>query len=57
MRELAYFLGLMLLFLFGAVISTTVERMSIKEDCDRLGAFFIGTKTYKCIAIEEENND
>jgi hypothetical protein len=39
------------------VLSTTwmIAESSISKDCERLGSFYIGHKTYKCEIVNEHN--
>jgi hypothetical protein len=53
MRELIYFISLMAMYFLG----WAVAHNTVAKECERLGAFYVGTKTYKCIAIEEKKND
>lgn len=44
-------------FLIAWLWSSSVTRNKIAAECERLGGFFIGSKTYRCHAIIDLDDD
>ncbi len=48
-------------FLLGFIIAWfichTYTHQMIAAECERLGGFFVGKKTYKCVAVESHITD
>jgi hypothetical protein len=48
-------------FILGFIIawlwSDSVAHNKIAAECERLGGFFVGSKTYKCYAVIDQNID
>lgn len=48
-------------FLLGFIIAWVLchryTHIMIASECEKLGGFFVGSKTYKCIAITNVNTD
>ena len=48
-------------FILGFIIawlwSDSVAHNKIASECERLGGFFVGSKTYKCYAVIDQNID
>ncbi|QGA11035.1 hypothetical protein GFH30_06365 [Acinetobacter wanghuae] len=46
-------------FLLGFIIAWVVcccyTHICVANECERLGGFFVGSKTYKCVVIEDES--
>lgn len=46
-------------FLLGLVIGWVLchryTHIMIASECERLGGFFVGSKTYKCVAIKNDS--
>jgi hypothetical protein len=40
---------------FVLVTTWMLSETSIQKDCERLGSFYIGHKTYKCELLNEHN--
>lgn len=47
-------------FLLGFMIAwflcSGYTHYMVAAECEKLGGFFVGSKTYKCILIEDESN-
>ena len=42
-------------FLIGWVVRSRYTHIMIASECEKLGGFFVGSKTYKCVVIENNS--
>jgi hypothetical protein len=54
---LSLVIGTTIVSVIAFVLFTTwmLSETSIQKDCERLGSFYIGHKTYKCELVNENN--
>lgn len=34
-----------------------VAHLTVAKECERLGAFYVGKKTYRCVAVEPKTDE
>jgi hypothetical protein len=56
---LSLVIGVSMVASIAFVLATTwmIAETSISKDCERLGSFYIGHKTYKCELTKEGNRE
>lgn len=50
-------IGILIAFIVGHCNGWIVAHATIAKECERLGGFYVGKKTYKCVEVEEEDNE